>query len=88
MGRTIGLALLAAACLAGCLHEPWFTGQATMLPDGTIHLDLASKDRSGTIVHGRIDYGPEHPDYAQVKAHVGEISVGEVKAIAPFPEKW
>jgi hypothetical protein len=56
-------------------------GSAKLLPDGTIELTMFSP-------HALLRYPPTHPDYANVRDHVGPLSPGQEKVVAPFPATW
>lgn len=55
-------------------------GQAKMLDDGTIVLDLFRP----AMVQKK--YAPGDPDYASILEHVGPLAKGETKAVAPWPD--
>jgi|JI10StandDraft_1071094.scaffolds.fasta_scaffold444293_3 hypothetical protein len=55
-------------------------GQAKMLDDGTIVLDLFRP----AMVQRK--YVPSHPDYRSILDHVGPLAKGETKAVAPWPD--
>jgi hypothetical protein len=80
--RGLGLALAALALGA---QAPASIGSATMLPDGTIVLQLRASGPGGTVGDGRFAYPPNHPDYAMVLRHLGGIRPGETKPVPPFP---
>ncbi|MFO0616363.1 MAG: hypothetical protein U0414_27475 [Polyangiaceae bacterium] len=55
-------------------------GQARMLPDGTIVLDLFRP------APAQRKYAPGDPKYASVLDHVGPIAPGESKLVMPWPD--
>lgn len=57
-------------------------GVATLLEDGTLVLDLRAEGPG--LGDARFCYPPSDPQYAQVKAHVGEMKVGESVSVRPF----
>jgi hypothetical protein len=65
---------------------PAAIGEATMLEDGTLVLDLvaAAGDTRG---HGRITYRPTDPQYAEVLEHLGGLRPGERKLVPPWPDE-
>jgi hypothetical protein len=66
---------------------PEFIGNASMTPDGTVHLDLFAPIPGGGRGFGRVSYGPEHPQYQYVLDHLGGLKPGEQKAVRPFPDE-
>jgi hypothetical protein len=56
-------------------------GSAKLLPDGTIVLTMFNP-------HALLRYPKTHPDYANVREHVGPLAPGEEKVVAPFPPSW
>lgn len=85
MRRSIlaALALLATRDLAA-QTETGPIGIATMLPDGTIVLDLRAEAPGGTVGQGRLTYPPGHPEYAAVLRHLGGLRPDEVKSVRPW----
>lgn len=85
MRRSIlaALALPATRDLAA-QTEPRPIGIATMLPDGTIVLDLRAEASGGTVGRGRVTYPPGDPEYAAVLRHLGGLRPGEVKSVPPW----
>jgi hypothetical protein len=62
-----------------------FVGTAKMEADGTIVLHLSSyDDRVGGRTHGVLVYPKDHPQYAEILAHVGAIHPGEEKPVRPW----
>lgn len=59
-------------------------GTATQEPDGTIVLQLRATGPTGVIGDGLMRYPPNHPNYAEVKAHVGPIPAGKSVPVKPF----
>lgn len=84
MRRSIlaALALLATRDLVA-QTEPRSIGIATMLPNGTIVLDLRAA-AGDSIGRGRVTYPPGHAEYAAVLRHLGGLRPGEVKPVPPW----
>jgi hypothetical protein len=61
-------------------------GEATMLEDGTLVLDLVAT-AGGTRGHGRVTYAPSDPQYAEVLEHLGGMQPGERKLVPPWPDQ-
>jgi hypothetical protein len=59
-------------------------GEATMLSDRTILLDLVAG--SATRGHARQSYSPSHPEYQRILQHLGGLRPGEHKAAPPWPD--
>lgn len=57
-------------------------GVATLLDDGTLVLDLRAEGAG--LGDARFTYPPSDPQYAQIKAHVGEVKVGQSVMVRPF----
>src|SRR6185369_9444945 len=60
-------------------------GFATMLPDGTLVLDLTARG-GGMHGHARVTYAPSDPKYQETLAHIGGIRPGEQKPVPPWPD--
>lgn len=58
-------------------------GIATQEADGTIVLQLRASG-GGAVGDGLLRYPPNHPNYAEVKAHVGPIPTGKSVPVKPF----
>jgi len=58
-------------------------GMATMLPDGTIQLDLQA-NMEGRHGSTRVVYPKSHPSYADVLRHLGGMKPGETKLVPPW----
>jgi hypothetical protein len=57
-------------------------GQAAMLEDGTIVLDLRMEDqKSGAIGDARLRYRRGDPDYQPTLDHLGGLKPGEIKPV-------
>ena len=82
--------LAAAIFLTGCAHPQrtdsalGFFGTATLNAEGNICLQLRSEEPGLPIAESYQCYKPDDPDYAEIRKHVGPITVGEEKIIAPF----
>ena len=59
-------------------------GVARMYADRSIELQLRAEDGRGAVGEGLFRYGVEHPQYGQILAHVGPMSPGEQRPVAPF----
>ena len=59
-------------------------GVATMLPDGTLVLDLRAEGPGGLLGDARFVYAPDHAQYGVIKAHLGEIAPGEFRPVPPW----
>lgn len=58
-------------------------GMATMEPDMTIVLRLRAVS-PGAVGEGLLRYPPGHPQYEQIKAHLGGLQPGGSKPVPPF----
>lgn len=65
----------------------WFAGTATLEKDGTIVVQIDSREKGGPVAHGYFRYPPTHPEYQEISGHVGKLTVGVPKAIEPWPSK-
>jgi hypothetical protein len=61
-------------------------GSATMMPDGTLVLDLVAEGPEGEIGIARILRDASHPRYAAWIEHLGGMKPGEEKIVPPWPE--
>jgi hypothetical protein len=61
-------------------------GNATMMADGTLVLDLVAEGRRGERGVARILRAPGHPRYAAWVEHLGGMRPGEEKLVPPWPE--
>lgn len=59
-------------------------GIATQEADGTIVLQLRATGPAGAVGDGLMRYPPNHPNYEEVKAHVGPIPAGKSVPVKPF----
>ncbi|MFN7131502.1 MAG: hypothetical protein ACK4N5_05425 [Myxococcales bacterium] len=59
-------------------------GVARMLEDGTLVLDLRAEDGAGAVGISQLRYSREHPEYAQILAHLGGLSPGQSKPVPPW----
>lgn len=78
------LTALGVLAMRAAIAQPRSIGVATMLPDGTIVLDLRAEGAGGTVGHGRLTYPPDHRDHASVLRHLGGLRPGEVKPVPPW----
>lgn len=61
-------------------------GVAWMEEDGTIVLRLRAEGPDGLRGTGMLTYPKNHPQYAEIMAHVGPLEPGEHKPVAPWPD--
>jgi hypothetical protein len=59
-------------------------GIATMLPDGTIVLDLRAEGPGGMIGDARLTYRPDEPHYPAVRDHLPGLRPGMTVMVPPF----
>lgn len=59
-------------------------GEARMLADGTLELQLESNDLRDSIGAGTFRYPTVHPQYEEILAHVGPIQPGQRRAVRAF----
>ncbi|MBO1081616.1 hypothetical protein [Roseomonas haemaphysalidis] len=59
-------------------------GIATMLPDGTIVLDLRAEGPGGMIGDARLTYRPGEPHYPAVRDHLPGLRPGMTVMVPPF----
>lgn len=64
---------------------PPMIGSATMLPDGTLVLNLRAVADDGTIGHAQFRYPMDHPQYTEILLHVSPIAPGDNVPVKPFP---
>lgn len=81
---------LALGLLAGCpgaraQEHQEYIGMATMLPDGTIHMELHLPAPGGGWSESAVDYRPGDRYYDEVIDHVGGLNPGESKPVRPWP---
>lgn len=67
-------------------QEPRSIGVASMLPDGTILLELRAEGAGGLRGEGRFRYPPGHPRYQAVLRHLGGLRPGEAKPVPPWDD--
>lgn len=61
-------------------------GVATMLDDETLVLDLRSFDPAvQRHANARLTYSKSHPQYADIRKHVGELKPGQSVPVRPWP---
>lgn len=60
-------------------------GQASMLADGTIELQLRAEGPGGMRGDAKLKYPPTHPQYQMVLTHLGGLEPGTVKPVPPWP---
>lgn len=66
--------------------RPESIGEARMLEDGTLILDLQATDATGRVGDARFYYPTSHAQYAEVLDHLGGMKPGETKLVPPWPE--
>jgi hypothetical protein len=66
--------------------QPASIGSAYMKDDGTIQLMLRAEG-DGAIGDAMFLYPPDHPEYAEILAHLGGLKPGESKPVPPWPDK-
>ena len=73
--------------LTACAHveDQRSIGSATMLPDGTIEMALASRECDGTIVHGAQVITVDNPGYQDMIRRIGGLEPGETKPVPAWP---
>jgi hypothetical protein len=79
------MATLLAASTALAAEDGRFFGVATAKPNGEICLRLRSAEPGRPVAESYPCYGPQHPDFAMIRKHVGPIKPGEEKVIRLFP---
>lgn len=67
--------------------EREYIGQASMEKNGTIILTLRAEDESGDHGNAQLFYPKEHPAYAEILEHIGELKPGEEKLVRPWPDQ-
>jgi hypothetical protein len=78
------LVLVGASAFAIEKQEP--IGEANMLEDGTIVLNLRA-ETDGAIGHTRFTYRPGDEEYQSIIEHLGGIKAGESKLVPPWPSE-
>jgi len=58
-------------------------GIATMMSDGAIVLDLRANE-GGRHAATRVTYTREHPSYAEVLKHLGDMKPGDTRPVPPW----
>lgn len=66
--------------------EPETIGTATMAQDGSIHMQIASRECDGSIAHGDFTVRPGEPQYAEIVRHAGGLAPGQSKPVPAWPE--
>jgi hypothetical protein len=61
-------------------------GVAIMTDDGTIILRLRAVAPGGARGEAKLTYRTDHPNYAEIKAHLGPIEPGQTVSVKPWPE--
>jgi hypothetical protein len=64
--------------------EPATIGEARMLADGTLVLDLESGEQRDVIGAGSFRYPTVHPQYEEILAHVGPMQPGQRRPVRAF----
>ncbi len=61
-------------------------GTARVEPDGTLVLTLTAQLDDGGLGQAQLRYPQDHPDYARVRAHIGDLAVGDEVPVMPFDD--
>ena len=71
--------ILLCVAVSGCVakQDDWIVGTARMAENGTVTLDIASKERSGPIAHGHFVDPPTDARYGAIMKHVGALQPGQ-----------
>lgn len=59
-------------------------GTAVLLADGTIELTLRAEGPGGIVGDGFLVYPPTHPQYQDVRKHLGELTPGQSVPVPPW----
>lgn len=78
--------LLTAAPVSAEPAGPSSIGVAAMAADGVITLRLRA-DEHGRVGEGLLIYRPGDKDYQMVLDHLGGLKPGEIKPVAPWPDR-
>ncbi len=65
--------------------EDEYIGTARMEEDGTINMQLKAVGE-GIVGFGKLTYGKEHPNYAEILEHLGPMKPGVEVMVRPFPD--
>ena len=65
---------------------PEYIGVCWMEDDGAIKMRLRAEGPGGMVGHAMMEYGPRHPQYAEILDHVGPLKPGERKQVRPWPD--
>ena len=76
--------LVLAEDSSGASDAQRLIGIATMMPDGTIVLDLHG-GRESNYAMGHFEYPPTHKDYDAMLKHLGGLAPGQKKGVPPWP---
>jgi hypothetical protein len=82
----LALGLLSGSRAVWAQEQQEYIGQATMLPDGTIHIELHIRLPPGGWADGAKDYKPGEQYYDEVLQHIGGLKPGENKLVRPWPD--
>jgi hypothetical protein len=63
-----------------------FSGVATLKEDGQICLQMRTEEPDMPVAEGYFCKKPSDPGYADIREHVGPISIGKEKEFDPFPK--
>ena len=61
-----------------------FFGVATLKADGELCLHMRTEEPGAPVAESILCYKASDPKYAEIRKHVGPISVGEQKVFGPF----
>lgn len=62
-------------------------GNATMLPDGTLVLDLIAQTPDGSTGHALFRYAPDSTQYNAILEHLNGLEPGQSKLVPPWPQE-
>jgi hypothetical protein len=65
--------------------EPFYIGDATMVDDGTITVNLRRTTDGRTVV-GTVKYPVDDPHYREVLDHIGGMKPGETKLVPAWDD--
>jgi|HubBroStandDraft_5_1064220.scaffolds.fasta_scaffold648411_1 hypothetical protein len=86
LGPWLGFTVALLFGSAGAQEQQEYIGTATLLPDGTIHMELHFRMPGGGWADGARDYKPGDPYYDEVLRHIGGLKPGETKLVRPWPD--
>jgi hypothetical protein len=69
------------------VEQKAFVGDAEMLDDGTIVLNLFAQKNDAAPGATQLIYPLDHKDYKVILRHIGNIKPGEKVGVRPWPDK-